>query len=116
MASTTDYYTPATATLSGVIDVSVGGYFTCALTSGGAVECIGENNVGQLGNGTTSFASTTTWQTAIASGAVGVAAGDSHACALMANGHAYCWGSNSDGQLGDGTNTQRTSPVLVSTF
>jgi alpha-tubulin suppressor-like RCC1 family protein len=86
------------------------------VTAGGAFECIGWNEYGQLGNGTTNTSSTTTWQTAISTGAVEVACGDIHTCALMATGHAYCWGYNGDGELGDGTYTQRTSPVLVSGF
>jgi alpha-tubulin suppressor-like RCC1 family protein len=42
-----------------------------------------------------------------------VTAGSSHTCALTSAGAAYCWGANDHGQLGDGTLTMRTSPVLV---
>jgi len=35
---------------------------------------------------------------------------------VMADGHVYCWGSNNSGQLGDGTFTERDSPVLVNGF
>ena len=40
-------------------------------------------------------------------------AGESQACALTSGGAAYCWGSNSYGQLGDSTATPRTTPVAV---
>ena len=42
-----------------------------------------------------------------------VAVGANHRCALDAAGSAYCWGWNQYGQLGDGTNTNRSTPVAV---
>ncbi|HYU00899.1 MAG TPA: hypothetical protein VEK85_11000, partial [Gemmatimonadales bacterium] len=42
-----------------------------------------------------------------------VAAGDTHSCGLAIAGTAYCWGQNSNGQLGDGTTTDRPAPVRV---
>jgi len=45
---------------------------------------------------------------------VQVAVGLATACGLTDLGAAYCWGSNDFGQLGDGTRTNRTTPVAVS--
>jgi alpha-tubulin suppressor-like RCC1 family protein len=42
-----------------------------------------------------------------------VSAGGNHSCALVSDGRAYCWGNNLGGQLGDGTNTDRLTPVAV---
>jgi alpha-tubulin suppressor-like RCC1 family protein len=43
-----------------------------------------------------------------------VSAGASeHTCGITSDNRAYCWGRNSDGQLGDGTTTQRLTPVAV---
>ena len=42
-----------------------------------------------------------------------VSAGADHSCGVTPAGAAYCWGLNSSGQLGDGTATRSTSPVLV---
>src|SRR5437867_2831283 len=42
-----------------------------------------------------------------------VNAGESHTCGVTAVGAAYCWGNNSNGRLGDGTTTDRLTPVLV---
>jgi alpha-tubulin suppressor-like RCC1 family protein len=44
---------------------------------------------------------------------VTVRAFGSHTCGATASGEAFCWGYNSDGQLGDGTRTHRTKPVYV---
>src|SRR5256885_1015179 len=40
-------------------------------------------------------------------------AGNTHTCARMPDGTVRCWGSNSNGTLGDGTTTPRTTPVTV---
>jgi alpha-tubulin suppressor-like RCC1 family protein len=42
-----------------------------------------------------------------------VMAGDAHTCGLTTDSLAYCWGDNSNGQLGDGTTTDRLTPVKV---
>ena len=47
------------------------------------------------------------------SNAIAVCAGYLHSCALVASGDVKCWGGNSNGQLGDGTTTQHTTPVSV---
>ncbi len=47
-------------------------------------------------------------------GVTQVTAGANHSCARLSNGEARCWGDNEDGQLGDGTTTNRTRPVRVS--
>ena len=45
---------------------------------------------------------------------IDIALGDFHSCALLTGGAIKCWGSNLSGQLGDGTRTDRTTPVDVS--
>lgn len=42
-----------------------------------------------------------------------VSAGQDHTCGVTADHLAYCWGRNSEGELGDGTATSRTAPVAV---
>ncbi|MEU9014676.1 hypothetical protein AB0D12_33945 [Streptomyces sp. NPDC048479] len=46
-------------------------------------------------------------------GVTAIAAGDSHTLALMNDGTVKAWGMNTNGQIGDGTNTERHSPVTV---
>jgi alpha-tubulin suppressor-like RCC1 family protein len=44
---------------------------------------------------------------------VALAAGDAHTCATDDSGAVFCWGANSEGQLGDGTTDRSPSPVAV---
>jgi alpha-tubulin suppressor-like RCC1 family protein len=44
-----------------------------------------------------------------------VGGGSNHACAVLQSGRVQCWGYNIDGQLGDGTQTQQTTPFRFPT-
>ena len=95
--------------------VSAGGSHTCGVTSTGAAYCWGNNANGQLGDGTT-IQRTSPVAVLFSPSFATVSAGFAHTCGVTSAGagrQAYCWGSNIDGQLGDGTTTQRTSPVVV---
>jgi YD repeat-containing protein len=50
----------------------------------------------------------------LTSGVAGIRTGNFHTCARLTSGAIKCWGLNDDGQLGDGTTTQRLTPVAVS--
>jgi len=79
----------------------------------GTVLAWGNNNNGQLGDGST----TTRYNPVTVSGLSGmksVAAGSGHTVALKNDGTIWAWGNNSNGQLGDGTLDSRTTPVQVS--
>jgi alpha-tubulin suppressor-like RCC1 family protein len=88
------------------------GAHTCVMLTSGQIECEGDNERGELGNGTTTPSSTPVPVNGIAS-ATAIASGARHTCALVSGGAVYCWGANYAGQLGDGTTTNRTTPVLV---
>jgi alpha-tubulin suppressor-like RCC1 family protein len=101
---------------SGVTAIDVGDYHTCAIKSG-ALYCWGRNDYSQLGDNTTTDRTT---PTLVANGAMGnsgvtaVAAGYYHTLGLKDTTCLFAWGYNYYGQLGDGTTTDRTTPVQVS--
>lgn len=98
---------------SGVTAISAGRYFSCALTTTGGVKCWGMNVHGELGDGTTTNRSAPVEVTGLTSGVTAISAGGYHACALMTAGGVKCWGWNDTGQLGDDTESTRTTPVDV---
>lgn len=107
--------TPVTVSgLSSAITLAAGSRHTCALKPDGSVACWGLNQYGQLGDGTTTGPRTIPVVASGLTNVVSLAAGESHTCALRANGTVACWGANSDGQLGDGTTlSPRRTPVTV---
>ena len=98
---------------SGITAIAAGGAHTCALAADGSVLCWGSNLLGQLGDGTTTDRTTPTPVSGLASGVVSIAVRGPHTCALTAEGSVLCWGFNAEGQLGDGTSTDRLVPTVV---
>jgi hypothetical protein len=110
---------PVTGGLS-FSSLSEGDDYTCALTATGGAYCWGLS-VGQLGIGPPSGPDVcqsgpcTTVPMPVTGGlSFGtITGGSGHTCGVTVEGTAYCWGLNETGQLGDGTTTQRLTPVLV---
>jgi len=98
--------------LSGVSAVNGGYEHTCALMTNGSIKCWGANSLGQLGDDNAPNNSDTPVDVSGLAGTANTAsAAVYHSCALLNDGRVKCWGFNGDGQLGDGTNTQRNTPV-----
>jgi alpha-tubulin suppressor-like RCC1 family protein len=97
----------------GAVQIVAGGIHTCARKDDGTVWCWGRNQEGQLGDGTMTDSVVPVEVTALGSSVVEIAAGGDHTCARTVDGALFCWGWNKDGQLGDGTTTQRALPARV---
>jgi alpha-tubulin suppressor-like RCC1 family protein len=97
---------------SDVTSISTALLHTCAVRSGAAY-CWGNNTDGRVGNGTTSTSVLTPVAVVgMGSGVTSVVTGREHSCAIQ-SGAVKCWGSNSQGKLGDDTSTARSAPVQV---
>lgn len=97
--------------------IKAGNNFVCAVINGFA-HCWGDNSKGQLGRGVSGNPANR-YQVLRVGGAVtnanttSLSVGNSRACSIS-NDVAYCWGDNTNGQLGDNTTTSNTSPTTVS--
>lgn len=99
--------------------LALGEHHACGLDLSGFVWCWGDNSFGAFGDGTTT-GTDGAWAVPGNAGAMGmqfvsIHAGEFNTCGLTASGAAYCWGDNSNGQIGDGTTTQRLTPAAVAT-
>ena len=108
-------YTDAAGTtlLNGALAVASFSSSTCALRIGGDIRCWGENDSGQLGDGTMSNDSFFAVANGITADATLVRVGGGHACALVGTEDLRCWGGNSGGQLGNGDPTLANQPTPV---
>ena len=88
-ASNTDVYTSWTT--------------VCALNTDGEVLCRGGQSNGQDGDGTLSISQSYLSKAILPNNVTDIAQGYSHTCALLDNGSVYCFGENTQGQMGDGT-------------
>jgi alpha-tubulin suppressor-like RCC1 family protein len=100
---------------TGVIALTSGAYFNCALTTAGGVKCWGSGGAGVLGNGSTNGSLIPVDVVGLNTGVVAISAGENHACALTSQGAVKCWGSATDGKLGNGNvwPSYLTTPVNV---
>src|SRR2546425_1281331 len=102
--------------------LSAGASHTCGVEPGGTARCWGLDVNGQLGSAATNLCVNasgsgpcTPLPAAVAGGLAfdSISAGTQHTCGLTRGRVAYCWGLNSNGQLGDGTRNSTGAPVRV---
>ena len=109
------------APLTGIVEIAASYNHTCGRDDAGGVWCWGGNGSGTLGDGTTTNRSVAAPVLVAAGGASFTGAtqlavgGGGMSCARKSNNDVWCWGLNSDGEFGDGTKNNHTSPVMVAT-
>jgi alpha-tubulin suppressor-like RCC1 family protein len=86
----------------------------CGVTAAGGLSCWGNNSSQEFGiNRPDLLSSSTPIPAATGVTFRSVTAGQGFTCGLSTDQFAYCWGSNDQGQLGDGTTVDRSLPVRV---
>jgi alpha-tubulin suppressor-like RCC1 family protein len=104
--------TVSPALLPRAVDISLGERHSCVVINLGGVYCWGNNENGQLGDGTM-VNSNVPVEVKGLEDAVMVKAGWKHTCALTAGGAVKCWGYNRNGELGNGKTADSSVPVDV---
>jgi len=103
--------------LSDILAIAAGGQTSLALRADGTVWSWGVNNKGQLGNNVATKYSAPPLQVKAQlgdlSGMKAIAGGSAHCLALKADGTVWAWGWNSNGQLGDGSTSDRSTAAAV---
>ena len=100
--------------ISDVTSVAANSYHTCALLTDGTIKCWGYNANGQIGVGSSENSISTPTAVSGITTATSLGVGMSHTCAVLLSGGVLCWGKNDNGQLGDGTTTNRLTSTPVS--
>jgi alpha-tubulin suppressor-like RCC1 family protein len=90
--------------------ISAGAGQTCGITTAGAAYCWGDNSSWQLGTNAVDFSEIPTPVSGGRTDYVAVTVGWRHACATIAAGGVYCWGSNVYGALGNELQAMRQAP------
>lgn len=93
--------------------IAVGNDVSCAIVVGGGLQCWGDSADGMLGNGTTTPDVLSPGAALGLPAVAHVSLGDDTACAVATNGDGWCWGSNGNGEVGDGTTIDRLTPTAV---
>jgi alpha-tubulin suppressor-like RCC1 family protein len=99
-----------------IAEIDAGMGHPCARKTDGTLVCWGSNRYGQVGDGTANDRAIPATVAALGSSVAHVEGGGTHECAAKTDGTLWCWGRNANGQLGDGTTTDRLTPVQVTTL
>ncbi|MGA2973745.1 MAG: cadherin-like beta sandwich domain-containing protein [Spirochaetia bacterium] len=111
----TNRITPGTVSglLATITAIAARANHSLALKSDGTVWAWGDNWYGEAGNAQSQNAIGVPVQSGTLTGITAIAAGGYHCLALKGDGTVWAWGWNLNGQLGDGSTTDRSSPGSV---
>ncbi len=111
---------PPRTPLLDITAIATHSFHTCAIIANGLAKCWGSNSNGQIGDGTSGSGNDRLSPTAVRdpgnralSNVTAIAAGAGHSCARTGGGEVRCWGANLNGELGDGSTTDRSFPAYV---
>ena len=93
--------------------ISSGNQYTLAIDKNGRAWGWGSNNLGQIGDNSSSSKRTPVSVRGAIKTFCQISGGAQHTLAIDKNGRAWAWGFNFAGQLGDNSSTQRNTPVSV---
>jgi alpha-tubulin suppressor-like RCC1 family protein len=112
--TTTDRPSPVDVVgLTGVRSLSAGQNFVCAVFMDDEISCWGGNTDGQIGDGTQDGPRLAPTPVSNISDVARVSAGRNHACAVRTTRTVRCWGDNTFGEIGDGTNDVRPERIAL---
>ncbi len=98
--------------IDNVVQISSGVSHTCALQNTGSVLCWGGNYAGQLGISYNVSYPNSVEVPGLKYNAIQISSGAYHTCAVTRAHHVKCWGDNTSGQLGNGSQTNTSAPFL----
>lgn len=98
---------------SGVRDLGLGRFSSCAIDAARSLWCWGDNDYGQIGDNTTTRSSLPVHVSTLTTPVDQVTSGGFHTCASDVEGGLWCWGRGSFSQIGDGFTSERRIPTAV---
>ena len=119
--TTTDSLRPVSVDKSSIgnaqfASIASGHKVSCGITAAGVAYCWGQNNRGQVGNGSGTMEFSQPQLVAGSHTFSAISGGQEHMCGFTPTNEMYCWGRNNDGELGIGNGTDSSSPALVTGF
>jgi alpha-tubulin suppressor-like RCC1 family protein len=113
--TSTNYWTASSLRTPATLPagIGLGAYHACAVVPvDGSMRCVGDNEFGELGDGTTTDRYSAVAVSGLAA-VTAIAAGNYFTCALKSDGTVWCWGYNYYGELGDRTEVSHSTPAPV---